>query len=228
MPRQSRSFLEGFPVLAVQTARPDVKLFGERRDYETYLSYLSEALTDFDVQLHGFCLLTSQIHLLLSVPNKEQLARFYQSLGRRYVQYFNSRNKRVGTLFDGRFRSCSVDSERYLLDVYRYVDFSPIRTQLSDGPEHYPYTSYAHHIGQVSDSRINDHLSYWQLGNTPFERQYRYKELCREPLTVAQIHTITSHLRAGWHLGPLPDSLNGRQNGPSRRGRPRKVQVNLA
>jgi putative transposase len=223
MPRQSRIVLDGYPILTFQQGLADTEIFRDRRDYETYLSFVTEAITDFRVALHAYSLTASTIYLLLSVPEKHLLAGFFQSVGRRYTQYYNNRYNRQGTLWKGRFSSSTIESERYLLEVYRFVDLTVMRVKLSEQPEHYPYCSYAHHVGLSVDLRLIDHESYWQLGNTPFERQVRYRELTQEITSIAMQEKIADHLRAGWHLGEDSKLLTGRRNGPARRGRPHKV-----
>jgi len=52
-----------------------------------------------------------------------------QSLGRRYVQYFNNEYRRSGTLWEGRFKSCLIQEERYLLEVYWYIELNPARAE---------------------------------------------------------------------------------------------------
>jgi putative transposase len=223
MPRQSRIVLPGYPILTLQQGLPNVEVFRDRRDYETYLSFVTEALTDFKVSLHAYSLTPSTIYLLLTVAEKNLLARFFQSVGRRYIQHYNTRYSHQGTLWRGRFNSATIESERYLLEIIRFVDLTAMRLQILEQPEHDPYSSYSHHIGHTTDSRITDHQLFWQLGNTPFERQVRYREFARESTSIQMQNKITDHLRAGWHLGEAPELLGGRRNGPAARGRPVKV-----
>jgi putative transposase len=225
MPRQARIILAGYPILTYQQGLPNVEIFRDRRDYEAYLSFITEAIADFRVTLHAYSLTPNAIYLLLSVPEKTLLARFFQSVGRRYIQYYNVRYTRRGTLWKGRFSSASVDSERYLLEIYRFIDLTTTRLKLSEKPEHNLFSSYAHHVGLSTDSRLIDHQAYWQLGNTPFERQLRYRELTSEVTSVEMQRKIADHLRAGWHLGEVDELQTGRRNGPAPRGRPVKTSV---
>jgi putative transposase len=222
MPRQSRIVLPNVPTLTLQQALPNIELFRDRRDYETYLSFISETIADFRVSLHAYSLTPGAIYLLLSVPEVQLLARFFQSIGRRYIQHYNARYSNQGSLWRGRFQSSTIESKHYLLEIYRFVDLTATRLQLVAQPEHDLYSSYCHHVGFSTDPRVTDHQHYWQLGNTPFERQVRYREFSIEPTTSAVQKKIGDHLRAGWHLGEAPESLVGRQNGPARRGRPPK------
>jgi putative transposase len=228
MPRKSRIVLEGFPILTFQQTLDGVTAFRDRRDFETCLSFVSEAVIDFGVSLHAYSLTSSQVYFVLSIPEKTVLAKFFQSIGRRYSQYYNVRYGRAGTIWKGRFLSSSFDSKHYLLEAIRFVDLTATRLRQVDQPEHHPHSSYHHHVGLIADQRLSDHQIYWQLGNTPFERQYRYRELAIEGTSLKMQQKIVDHLRAGWHLGEAPalvdGRLNGRLNGPAQRGRPPKQQ----
>ncbi len=60
-----------------------------------------------------------------------------QALGRQYVRYFNIGYKRTGTLREGRFKSCLVQEEIYLLQLYRYIELNPVRAGMVEQPSDY-------------------------------------------------------------------------------------------
>jgi hypothetical protein len=64
--------------------------------------------------IHAYVLMTNHVHLLMT-PNKSgAISKVMQSLGRRYVQYFNYSYQRTGTLMEGRYKSSLIDSEHYV------------------------------------------------------------------------------------------------------------------
>jgi hypothetical protein len=71
-----------------------------------------------------------------------------------YTTYVNTRRKRSGHLFQGRFKSIVVDRDSYLLELSRYLHLNPVRAQMVDRPEKYPYSSYCNYIGCKSDPRV--------------------------------------------------------------------------
>ena len=86
-----------------------------------------------------------------------------QSVGRRYVQYFNYQYQRSGTLREGRYRSCLVQSECYLLEVYRYIELNPVRANMVDDPGTYTWSSYQiNALGKVS-GLCKPHPEYMDL-----------------------------------------------------------------
>jgi putative transposase len=120
-----------------------------------------------------------------------------------------------------------IEGERYFLLASRVVELSPVRAQLVAAPEDYRWSSYRHHIGLTIDSLITDHSLFWSLGNTPFERQRAYKELCEQPLDEREAHELQQATLKGWVLGgqayrEWAATRANRRVMPLQRGRPRK------
>ncbi len=108
---------------------------------------------------------------------------------------------------------------------------SPVRAQLVTSADAYRWSSYRHHVGLTVDSLITDHPLYWALGNTPFERQRAYKELCEQPLDERQADQLQQATLKGWVLGgetyrEWAARTANRRVSPLPRGRPRKVREN--
>jgi putative transposase len=171
--------------------------------------------------------------LLVSVPQPAALARFVQGIGRRYVRVFNRRHGRRGPLWDGRFRSTVVDPASLLLTCLRLIEQAPVRRGLVAQASDWPWSSAVHHAGQRTDSILTVHDAYWQLGNTPFERQARHARevgVALAPDEVAQLLAAAHH---GWPLGSegFLRSLAAQTERPVRRrprGRPRRVEATTA
>ncbi len=94
-----------------------------------------------------------------------------------------------------------IEGERYFLLASRVVEMCPVRMQLVSAPEDYRWSSYRHHIGLTLDSLITDHPLYWSLGNTPFEGQRAYRELCEQPLDEREASQLQQATLKGWVLG---------------------------
>jgi putative transposase len=105
------------------------------------------------------------------------ISKMMQSLGRRYVQYFNFEYDRSGTLWEGRFKSCLVQAERYLLEVHRYIELNQVRAGMVTDPGEYRWSSYqVNALGRVSEL-CTPHQEYLSLDEEPSFRQRRYREL---------------------------------------------------
>jgi putative transposase len=106
-----------------------------------------------------------------------------QRLGQRYVQYFNRRYERTGTLWEGRFRSCLVLDDRYFLVCQRYIELNPVRANMVAVPECYPWSSYRINALGEESALVTPHLVYAGLHPDSAERCAAYRQLCAEGLS---------------------------------------------
>jgi putative transposase len=116
---------------------------------------LRDALIKHDCSLDAYVPMTHHVHVLTLGKVTGAMSQWMQSVGRRYVRDINATYQRSGTVFEGRFKSSLVDSERYLLTCMRYIELNPVRAGLVTQPGEYRWSSYRHHVGE----RILDWLA---------------------------------------------------------------------
>lgn len=121
MPRQRRLDLADIPQHVIQRGNDRRACFFTDVDYVRYLDELREITVREGCAVHAYVLMTNHVHLLMTPTEVGQVARVMQALGRRYVRFVNDRYHRTGTLWEGRYKACLVDSETYLLSCYRYT-----------------------------------------------------------------------------------------------------------
>lgn len=154
----------GQPVHIVQRDNNRQICFAAQEDYAAYLGWLKEYSKKFSVDIHAWVLMTNHVHLLCTPQKAGAVSLIMQSVGRRYVQYFNYQYQRSGTLWEGRYRSCLVQTEPYLLEVYRYIELNPVRANMVEDPGMYIWSSYQiNALGKVSDLS-KPHPEYVKLG----------------------------------------------------------------
>ena len=206
------------------------QVFIDREDREFFLAQLAELAQREKVQVHAYVLMDNHLHLLLTPQQDGALSRLMQSLGRIYVRRFNQRHGRTGTLWEGRYRSTVIDSERYLLACMVYLDLNPVRAGMVSAAEFYPWSSHAHYIGRCTERWLTPHPLVWSLGNTPFAREAAYADLVRQGLSRSQQQELTESALQGWPLGgegflkQLRGQV-GRRLEKGQAGRPRKAAV---
>ena len=143
------------------------------------------ALEKSGCQLHAYVIMTNHLHLLITPENKTQLAIFMQAMANKYVRYFNAKYHRTGTIWEGRYKSCLVDSERYLFTLYKYIEMNPIKANMVKALSDYAWSSYAHNALGCKDRLISEHSLYRQLGINAEKRCKAYQALFNE-LDIAQ------------------------------------------
>jgi len=138
----------------------------------------------------------------LLTPQQDQgLPKMMQAVGRSYVQIFNKVHGRTGTLWEGRYRSTLIQTERYLLACMAYIDLNPVRAHMVAQPEDYFWSSFGHYAGRRNDRLITPHALYWGLGNTPFAREAAYAEMVQAGIQADQQRALTDATLSGWALG---------------------------
>lgn len=230
MTRLPRLFLPGQPLHVIQRGNNRSTIFIADADYRFYLRCLKEASDKENLTVHAFALMRNHVHLLLTPTTESSLPKTMQSIGRRYVQYFNHTYGRTGTLWEGRYKSTLIDSERYLLTCMRYIELNPVRAAMVEHPGDYFWSSYRVNAHGMPDELTTPHPLYMSLGRTADERQKAYRELFSQEITIADMDGIRNATNKGWVLGNRRfsikfETLTTRQAIPRTRGRPKKREA---
>src|SRR4051812_11593046 len=112
MPRPPRVVLSGHTLHLIQRGNDRQPCFLDDEDRARYLAMLLYASQRAHCDIHAYVLMTNHAHLLITAGEASAPARMMQALGRNYIRHFNERHGRTGTLWEGRYRSCLIDSER--------------------------------------------------------------------------------------------------------------------
>jgi putative transposase len=226
MARLPRLDLPGIAQHIVQRGNDRQACFADDADYLHYRQELGEAALKHGCALHAYVLMTNHVHLLLTPSEPGAVSRMMQAIGRRYVGSFNTRYRRTGTLWEGRFKAALVDSERYLLTCYRYIELNPVRARMVVRPNEYRWSSHHCNANGVDEPRITPHPCYLALGTDPTERRETYCSLFDESPSSEEAEAIRAHTRQQRALGSdrfqaQVEALTQRAATLRPRGRPR-------
>jgi len=142
MPRRPRIVMPNMPQHLIQRGNNRQVCFYADEDYLLYLDWLANYAAKFKCQIHAYVLMTNHVHLLATSQQSESVGLMMKALSQRYVQYINRRYKRTGTLWEGRYRSCPIQAETYLLACQRYIELNPVRANIASHPAEYRWSSY--------------------------------------------------------------------------------------
>ena len=201
MARLARLTLADQPHHVIQRGNNRQAIFVDRADQEKLLTLLGENAMRFGVALHAYVLMSNHFHLLATPSSADGLPHFMQAVGRSYVRWFNDRYGRSGTLWEGRYKSTLIQTDRYLLACMVYIDLNPVRAGMVAEAREYRWSSYAHYVGLRQDRLLTPHPLYWSLGNTPFAREAAYADLVRAGVSAADQATLTDATPRGWAAG---------------------------
>lgn len=118
------------------------KVFLNNDDFGFYLYQLRRYKRKFSFRLYGYCLMPNHIHLIGEPVEPKNLPKLMQCLQRSYTAYFNKRYKKVGHLWQGRFKMKVIVKDEYLIDCIAYVEQNPVRANLTTKPKEYEFSSY--------------------------------------------------------------------------------------
>lgn len=139
-------------------------VFLDDEDYRTFLHlfkrYLSEkpayssARVEYPwyaprLELLAYCLMPNHVHLLLYQFDEKAITEFMRSLMTSYSMYFNRKYKRVGPVFQSRYRASHITQDNYLEHISRYIHLNPLKW------EHYPYSSLKYYVNNSAPEWIS-------------------------------------------------------------------------
>lgn len=194
MPRSARLVLPGIPLHVMQRGVNRAASFIDDEDRRHYLRLLRTACRKQAIALHAFVLMGNHVHLLMTPSAAEGLAPAMRQCGQNYVQYFNKRYGRSGTLLEGRFKSCLVDSDSYLLMVHRYIELNPVRAAMVAFAEDYRWSSARVYLGLEHNPMLTPHPCYTILGPTPKARADAYGQWLRASIQPQERARIVAYV----------------------------------
>ena len=179
MARKPRLHVEGGLYHVMLRGNGGQDLFFEPSDRHFFYGLIEEGVARFGYRLHGFCLMTNHVHLIVQV-GAIALARPMQNLAFRYSRRINWRQRRRGHLFQGRYTALLVEAESHLLELVRYVHLNPVRAGLVAVPEDYPWSGHNAYLGE---ERLAWLTTDWVLARFAGRRataRSRYRAFLRE------------------------------------------------
>jgi putative transposase len=198
-----RLFISGLSHHVWHRGNNKTDVYKDDHDRTVFLWLLGDAAQRHDVKIHSWTQMTTHYHALVTSPGEHALPQMMQRLGKNYVQYFNRRHKRTGTLWEGRYGASLVIDERYWARCLRYIETNAVAANIVTKPEDHAWTSYRHHAFGMEDDLIAPHPLYDALGDTPERRQAEWRALCGQPLEAEHVALITEALRTNRPLkGP--------------------------
>ena len=190
MARTKRIGPPGVPQHITQRGNNRQACFFNESDYYFFLDTLHESLNRNRCCLHAFVMMTNHVHLLVTPRALHGTSLLMRDIGRKYVRYFNDTYGRSGTLWEGRFKSSLVDSERYCLACYRYIELNPVSAKMVVAPADYPWSSFhTNALGNTSDL-IHPHPAWNALGQDSATRQKNYLALFDQALDPEDVEAI--------------------------------------
>ncbi len=222
MPRQPRNALGGHVYHVLNRANARAQIFDNNEDYQLFESVLEEAVEKFEMRLLSYCIMPNHWHLVLYPNNDGDLSVFMKWLTNTHTKRWHALKKTTGEghLYQGRFKSFIVQSDRYFLTLIRYVERNAKKANLVKNAENWKWSSvWRRECGTIKQKKL---LSSWMI---PEPKDYL--SLLNEPQTHEEEEVIEKSVQRdrpygddGW-VSSIVEKL-GLQSTIRSRGRPKK------
>ena len=146
--------------------------------YQLYL-LLQEGVARYGHRIHAFCCMTNHIHLAIQAGDIP-LAKIVQNLSFRYTRWVNQRRKRMGHLFQGRYKAILVDADSYLLQLVRYIHLNPVRAKLVKRPQDYCWSGHRAYLDQEVLPWLTTDWVLGQFAKRAGTARQRYAQFVRD------------------------------------------------
>ena len=201
MPRQPRLIVPGQPHHLIQRGANRSNVFLDAADFEKCRTLLLAASERNRCSIHSYVFMNNHVHLLATPFDEYGPAKLMQSFGSNYALHFNDRYERTGPLWDGRYKSFGVGSDRYFFDCSRYIEMNPVRALMVAQPGEYVRSSFLRNAMGVADPIVTTHPLYEALGHSAIERHLAYQSLFKHHLDADVCDAIRHATRTGETLG---------------------------
>ncbi len=133
------------------------KIYFSKTDYEQFLNYIAEARKRYGIQLHSYVLMSNHYHLIIETP-EANLGKAMHYVNGSYTAYINRKKKRIGHLFQGRYKAIVVAKDSYLMELSRCIHLNLVRAGMVQKPEEYSYSSYKSYVTRKKDEAVSQDL----------------------------------------------------------------------
>ena len=180
MARIARLVVPGVPHHITLRANNRRRLFSFSTDFLRFLALVRRAAVRFACPVHAYCLMTNHVHLIVTPPSVESLARFVKDFAQRYATYWNRKRDGSGKLFEQRFDSRLITSDEQLAACTAYDELHPVKAGLTRAPGDYRWSSYRFHASSTAPLGARGLLTpsvwYLSLGSCSEARAAAFRE----------------------------------------------------
>lgn len=124
-------------------------IYFDDADFEMFLLILGKVCERYNWMVHAYCLMTNHYHLIVETP-EANLSKGMRQLNGTFTQGINRKHQRVGHLFQGRYKAILVEKDAYLLELSRYVVLNPIRANMVQTLDSWPWSSWHAAMGKAT------------------------------------------------------------------------------
>jgi putative transposase len=194
MPRPSRQFKVGEIYHVLNRGNRRANLFRKDGDFLAFLRVLTQGLERYPVDLLCWCLMHNHWHLVLRPRRTGAISDLMRWVGvthvRRHHEHHHTRGG--GHLYQGRFKSFPVETDRHFLVLCRYVQANPLRAGIVARAEQWQWSS----LGYKPRDQVALVTSEW-----PVDRPAMWVKIVNKPLEQGELERLRTSVNRGRPFG---------------------------
>lgn len=149
MSRQLRIEYAGALYHITSRGNAQESIYRDDADRTEFLLILSKTCNRFNWYCHAYCLMGNHYHLMIETK-QANLSKGMKHLNGSYTQFFNRTHKRIGHVYQGRFKAILVEKNSHLLELSRYIVLNPVRARMVKSAQDWPWSSYRATTGMIN------------------------------------------------------------------------------
>ena len=157
------------------------QLLGPKPKFSIFMPNSFRLNTSKIVKIICYCFMPNHFHFLLKQVEENGITEFVSKLSNSYTKYFNTKNQRVGPVFQGEFKSVHIETNEQLLHVSRYIHLNPIISYVAKDLKNFKWSSYAEYIGESENALCSKEIILDQ-----FELKKDYEDFTHDQLEYAR------------------------------------------
>lgn len=177
MARKLRVFFEETAQHVILKSINSINIFEDESDNIAFVTILEDLTANMKININAYILMPTYFEFVATPLSADTLSKFMQSLGRRYVGYFNKKYNRTGTLWEGRYKASLLEDKLYLFDVMRYIETLPLKVGLVTDIRNYKFSSVHKNLFDKQDNIVSYSDLYKKLGFTQSKRIESYGKI---------------------------------------------------
>jgi len=196
MPRTNRVDIGEMIYHVINRANARMQIFNEDKDYQLFEKVLKEAKEKFNMRILAYCIMPNHWHLVLYPKQDGDLRRFMMWLSMTHTQRWHSQHNTIGLghLYQGRYKSFIIQTNKYLLQLFRYIERNALRANLVKKAEDWKWSSLWRR--ERGNSKQKDILNEW-----PIDIPSEYVKLVNIPQTDVELESLRYSVNKGKPYG---------------------------
>lgn len=186
MARKPRVHFPGAYYHVMLRGNGGMTIFADDNDRKFFYKLVEESVLRFEYRVHAFCLMTNHVHFALQA-GEIALSKIIHNISFRYTRYFNKKQKRIGHLFQGRYKALLVDADSYLLQLVRYIHRNPIQANMVKKLDDYLWSSHGAYAGLTQINWLTKGMMLNMLTMHEDNQIKKYRQLVEDMHPVESI-----------------------------------------